>query len=108
MDVTFLPDIAEGRFTFVFASPESVLKPKWRDVFLTETWQTRISLIVIDEAHSILEWGEEFRPEYQQLCQLRSLAIRLQDHRHNIEIIKNEKIFSFIVGKRKVRSTSRS
>ena len=72
MDVTFLPDIAEGRFTFVFSSPESVLKPKWSDVFLTETWHTRISLIVIDEAHFISGWGEAFRPEYQQLCQLRS------------------------------------
>ncbi|XP_060559100.1 uncharacterized protein LOC132719355 [Ruditapes philippinarum] len=64
--------ISTGEYSFVFSSPESVLKQKWRDIFLNDIWQSRIALIVFDEAHCISEWGEEFRPEYQEMSQLRS------------------------------------
>ena len=31
-----------------------------------------IVYVVIDEAHCILEWGKEFRPEYQNIAKVRS------------------------------------
>jgi ATP-dependent DNA helicase RecQ len=31
-----------------------------------------MKLLVIDEAHCISEWGDNFRQEYQQLSELRS------------------------------------
>lgn len=49
-----------------------LLKPHWKNVFLSKTWQTRMKLLVIDEAHCISEWGDNFRQEYQQLSELRS------------------------------------
>ena len=30
-------------------------------------------VIVIDEAHCILEWGDEFRPDYSKLVELRAV-----------------------------------
>ena len=48
-----------------------LLKPHWKNVFLSKTWQTRMKLLVIDETHCISEWGDNFRQEYQQLSELR-------------------------------------
>lgn len=39
---------------------------------MNETWQSKTRLIVIDEAHCISEWGEDFRSDYQHLHELRS------------------------------------
>jgi len=68
----FFSGIADGAYTFVFASPESVLKPAWRSIFLNDIWQARLKLLVFDEAHCLSEWGEDFRPNYLEMCQLRS------------------------------------
>ena len=56
----------------VFSSPESVLKPKWRSVLLSDVWQEQISSLVFDEAHCLSEWGGDFRPDYKEMSQLRS------------------------------------
>ncbi|CAC5388946.1 recQ [Mytilus coruscus] len=64
--------IKEGLFSFVFSSPESALMPQWRSVFMSDSWQKKLKLIAIDEAHCVSEWGESFRKEYQRLFELRS------------------------------------
>jgi ATP-dependent DNA helicase RecQ len=65
--------IANGDFSFVFASPESVLKQNWRKRFLNDVWQKRLCCLIFDEAHCLSEWGEDFRPDYAEMAQLRSL-----------------------------------
>ena len=39
---------------------------------MSDVWQHRLTCIVFDEAHCISEWGEDFRPEYKDMGQLRS------------------------------------
>jgi ATP-dependent DNA helicase RecQ len=51
----------------LFISPEKCLQPNFLDSLKT----SRISLIAIDEAHCISEWGHDFRPEYRQLAVLK-------------------------------------
>ncbi len=60
--------VREGRYRLVYVAPERLLMPE----FLAELQKSSISLLAIDEAHCISEWGHDFRPEYRQLASLRS------------------------------------
>jgi ATP-dependent DNA helicase RecQ len=50
-------DIVDGKFQYLFSSPEQLLGlGRWREMLLTETYQTRRVLLVVDEAHTVVEW----------------------------------------------------
>ena len=58
-----------GNFQFLYLSPE-----KLQSKFIQEKIkQLNVSLIAIDEAHCISEWGHDFRPSYLELKILRDL-----------------------------------
>ena len=58
---------ASGQLKLLYISPEKLLSELSMPVFLVP----KVSLIAIDEAHCISQWGHDFRPEYTQLTQLR-------------------------------------
>lgn len=51
----------------LYVAPERLMKPD----FLGFMADKNISLIAIDEAHCISEWGHDFRPEYRNLYTIR-------------------------------------
>ena len=59
--------VRQGRIKLLYVAPERLALPGFRR-FLNEL---DLSLIAIDEAHCISEWGHEFRPDYRNLRQLR-------------------------------------
>ena len=55
-------------YRFIFASPEILAQPSIKHALR----KCRISLLVIDEAHCISQWGPDFRPEYLLLKEVKN------------------------------------
>jgi ATP-dependent DNA helicase RecQ len=58
-----------GEFRLLYAAPERLMLDDWK--VNLRSW--KVAALAIDEAHCISEWGHDFRPEYRQLADLRSL-----------------------------------
>ncbi|RFC53874.1 RecQ family ATP-dependent DNA helicase [Brumimicrobium aurantiacum] len=58
-----------GGLDFLYVSPERLKT----DIFIARFKQMKISLIAIDEAHCISQWGHDFRPPYLEIYKLREI-----------------------------------
>ena len=58
-------DLENGRLKMLYVAPERLANEKFR----ARLEKITISLLAIDEAHCISEWGHNFRPDYLKLTQ---------------------------------------
>ena len=61
--------LVNGGAKFLYISPERLRNEN----FMADLRRTEVSLIVVDEAHCISQWGYDFRPAYLNIGRLRKL-----------------------------------
>ncbi len=64
-----LDNCVYGEFKFLYVSPERLAT----EIFRERVKKMKISLIAVDEAHCISQWGYDFRPSYLKIAELREL-----------------------------------
>ncbi len=65
-----LDNMVSGAYKMVYVSPERLQSKD----FISRIQSTNISLIAVDEAHCISQWGHDFRPPYRDIAKLRDLV----------------------------------
>ncbi len=58
-----------GDYKFLYISPERISTP----LFQGRVGRINLSLVAVDEAHCISQWGYDFRPSYLKIASLRNL-----------------------------------
>jgi ATP-dependent DNA helicase RecQ len=71
---TILEQIARGELRLVYVAPERLARPET----IAQFKRANVSLLAVDEAHCISQWGHDFRPEYLTLSALQNELGSLQ------------------------------
>jgi len=61
--------IATGQYQLLYITPERFQNADFRAVIT----QRQVSLLAIDEAHCVSQWGHDFRPDYTRVGEIRQL-----------------------------------
>lgn len=61
--------VSEGKYKILYVTPERFRKKEFIEIIANRS----VSLLAVDEAHCISEWGHDFRPDYTRLKEIRTV-----------------------------------
>jgi len=62
-------EVQNGKYKLLYVTPERFRKSEFIEILE----KRKISLLAVDEAHCISEWGHDFRPDYTRIQEFRNL-----------------------------------
>ncbi|HEY0771364.1 MAG TPA: DNA helicase RecQ, partial [Sphingobacteriaceae bacterium] len=65
--------VRQKKIKLLYVAPERLLNNEKRTALLDHLKDEKISLVAIDEAHCISQWGHDFRPEYLMLARVKAV-----------------------------------
>lgn len=68
-----LDNAANSEMKFLYCSPERLKSELFQERIKKVLARRGVSLIAVDEAHCISQWGYDFRPAYLEIAELRNL-----------------------------------
>ncbi|MBR2606660.1 MAG: RecQ family ATP-dependent DNA helicase [Bacteroidaceae bacterium] len=67
--ITALENCIFGDYKFLYVSPERLSS----EIFQKKISRVNVSMITVDEAHCISQWGHDFRPAYREISKIREI-----------------------------------
>ena len=64
-----MTQLAAGRWSLVYVAPERLRN----EMFLNALRRAKVSMLAVDEAHCISQWGHDFRPDYLHIGSVRNM-----------------------------------
>lgn len=69
-----LDQVVKGEIKLLYVTPERFRQPAFRE----QIAKVKVSLLAVDEAHCISQWGHDFRPDYSRAGEIRDFLGRPQ------------------------------
>lgn len=74
-DKAVISAVLDGKVQLVYITPENVIEnPKFRNMLQSTVYKENLIALVVDEAHCVRMWGDQFRRAFSLIGNLRSLV----------------------------------
>lgn len=60
--------------TYIYSHPENIINnEEVYKILMSDVIQNKVCVIVVDEAHCVVDWGDDYRPMFKEIKRLRSV-----------------------------------